>query len=117
MPRAASSAASEPPLSYPGCPGRRHDVVAVAREGGRLTFGGRGVDVEMRDREPDARLSPGRRSTRWKGTSGTPAASVKVKVTVTTPCAFTVAAVICDTRPAPGGPGGTGWAWWWSSSW
>jgi hypothetical protein len=40
------------------------------------------------------------------GISGIPAASVRVKVIVTMPCASTVAAVISDTRPAPGGLGG-----------
>ena len=41
-----------------------------------------------------------------EGISGVPAVSVRVKVIVTTPCALTVAAVICDTRPAPGAAGG-----------
>ena len=43
-----------------------------------------------------------------EGTSGMPAPSVKVKVIVTMPCALTSAAVISDTGPAPGKPGGTG---------
>src|SRR5262245_32449338 len=40
------------------------------------------------------------------GVSGNPASSVKVKVIVTTPCGLTVAAVICEIRPAPGMAGG-----------
>ena len=43
-----------------------------------------------------------------EGTSGMPVPSVKVKVIETMPCALTAAAVISDTRPAPGKPGGTG---------
>src|SRR5207237_10058063 len=43
-----------------------------------------------------------------EGTSGMPVPSVKVKVIETMPCALTSAAVISDTRPAPGKPGGTG---------
>ena len=49
---------------------------------------------------------PGRRSRRWRESALFPPVSVRVKVIVTTPCALTVAAVICDTRPGPGAAGG-----------